>query len=124
MTIAARTFCLALLAAMCLMLAGCGDVSEKLIGAWKSENPLADTGKPAVILITKDSVNVNGSISQIKFNAVGLTVDLFDTVNQNSVFFATKIEKDSMVAQGRVFAEKTKLVRISTEEAQKMLDEM
>lgn len=119
-----RTALVCIMFAACMLLVGCGETSEKITGAWKTESANPATGKPSVALFTKESANINGSLHQVQYNTVALTVDVFDKVNQNSVCFITKIEKDSLVLQGRNFQEKTKFIRISEEEAKQLLQEM
>ncbi|MDL2207949.1 hypothetical protein LJB82_04435 [Desulfovibrio sp. OttesenSCG-928-M16] len=120
-----RSSLMGLLIVSCIvLLAGCSDPSDKLVGAWKTETVNPDTGKATVVLLTKESANINGNLFQVEYKSVALTVDVFDKVNQNSVFMATKIEKNSIEAQGRVFGEKCKLIRITEEEAFALLKEM
>lgn len=119
-----RSSIMGLLLATCLvLLAGCSDSSEKLAGAWKTEAINPDTGKASVLLISKDSVNLNGTTYQVEFKTMSLTVEVFDKTAQKTLFIATKINKNDVEISGGIIGEKDKLARITEEEAFALLKE-
>lgn len=117
-----RSTLLGFLTVACLvMLAGCGDPSEKLIGAWKSEAASTDTGKHHVVLLTKDSANINGVTSPVEYRTLAVNTEVFDTGKQQALFSAAKVDKISMEATGEILGGKIKLLRITEEEAFQLL---
>lgn len=116
-----RSTLLTFLTMACLvMLAGCGDPSEKLIGAWKSE-AVAESGKHHVVLLTKDSANINGVTSPVEYRTLAVNTEVFDTGKQQALFSAAKVDKVSMEAIGELLGGKIKLLRITEEEAFQLL---
>lgn len=113
---------LGLLLVFTLLFAGCGDdITEKLQGSWKSETPNAANGKPIVMILTKDTLNLNGNIQNIAYKTISLSVDVVDAASQKSLFLATSIGKDSVQVQGGPFPEKIKLLKITEDEAKQIL---
>ena len=120
-----RTTLLGFLAAACLVLiAGCGDPSEKMMGAWKSEAVNPDTGKAVVVLLTKDSANINGVKSPVEYKKLAVNIEVFDTAAQKTLFIAAKIQENDMEATGDALGGKGKLQRITEEEAFQLLKEL
>lgn len=105
-----------------LMLAACGgDPSEKLHGAWKSTTVNEASGKPTVVLLSKDTLNIDGKTTSIVYKSIALNVDVADAASQASLFLATNMEKDSVNFSGGPFEGKVKFTRISEEEAKALL---
>lgn len=117
------------------VLAGCGgNLEEKLYGGWKSEVN-GDDGKPMIVLITKDSLTVNGKNEAIAFQSISLNVEMVRASDRKSLLMATGIGNEKVEFQGtmlplenKTFEHdgekiplKVKFVRISEEEAKQLM---
>lgn len=107
--------------ALTLMLAACGgDLAEKLYGAWKSEK-VGDNGKPTVVLFTKDTLNMNGKVTNVVYKSIAVSLDISDAASQKTIIMATNIEKNDVMFTGDAFDGKVKFLRISEDEAKSIL---
>lgn len=117
-----RSLLTGFLAVVCIVfLAGCGDPSDRVIGGWKTEAPNAATGKVVVLILTKENANVDGVSCPVTYRSLAANVEIMDTAKNQPLFAAAKIDKNSMEATGDIFGGKVKLLRITEEEAFKLL---
>lgn len=118
----ARLSFTAALLALTLVFAACGgDATEQLVGAWKSEANDPATGKPAVLVFTKDSVTINGEETKATYQVLAVNVQVSEAAGGKVLFVCNKIEKETMQVSGERFAAGAlHLKRISEDEAKQL----
>lgn len=118
-----RSSLMGLVLVFSMLIAGCGgDISERLHGAWKSEQPAAD-GKHTVIVMTPETFTMNGEVTNVRYTAIALTVEVVDSATELPMISATKIEKTHAMFRSEKLGGEVKFMKIDEEEAKKLVEE-
>lgn len=99
---------------------GCSKDHEQLYGAWKSEAIGTISQKHDVVIFHPDKVNFDGTEVQVYYESSSGRVNIHNAVHKNSIMLVYEISRDSAIFD-RGLISKGKFIRISEEEARKLI---